>query len=303
MPGKRGRPRKVRAVQDEGEKVEVVRASKSSRYMSGSKVLKKDHYEHIFISGTATLSELSFEKNGHNDANAPSFATLSQWSQRYRWLHKRKVYNESAGHRPEALLELEGKLEQVKQAYAAASLPSERPPEPEEQAPHYSDNFGDKLKPFYLSSLSDLDQLSLSRDIAVTDMLLADISNQIELGGSSEDWSKAKAEFKALQESIEALQNGNMKAQGAFNVAMKNLSRLFNRTDASSAISTLAYWQDHRRKLIVAEYGRIEKAETYLNVNDAMRLAGDKLSVILQVIKEENNPTLTLKIFRALGVS
>jgi GTP1/Obg family GTP-binding protein len=288
----------------------VLSAHYLSRWMPDGVTTKSSYYEQVFVNGTMDVADLCRENNP-TDPEAPLLNTLKGWAQKNRWKAKRQMRLD--GHmrdEPTIVREVEGRIQQIKQAYSPNVHPMidgtpevEDLPEYNGVIRHYADNLSDALRPFYLDSLRDNDLLKLERDIAIANAILAKFTEELKTGGSAEEWKEAKAAWSAYSEALaEYREDPSPSTEVSVMVAYRTLDKLMKNSDTSSVLKEISHWQENKRKLISTEVSRIAAAQNYLNINEAMRLAGDKLGRIMQIIRDENNPALSLKVCSALGL-
>jgi hypothetical protein len=282
----------------------------ASKYMPDGVTLKSDYYGNIFINGDMSVKDLSNLRN-HSDPNAPTLSAINGWAARFNWHDKRNAKNNVKAASESAIInEIEGRIAQIHQArdpheYPRVSFDASADALYDDTAPvkHYSALLSDAIRPFFLDSLRDNDLLSLERDIAYTNAVLAKLTKIEALGGSADDWvylKKCWKEYVRIQ--AEYAKSDDPALEVMLKAAYQKLSRAIDKPNTADVRSEILKWKDDKRKHVATETARIAAAQEYLNINEAMRLAGDKLGRIMQIIRDENNPALSLKVCSALGL-
>jgi hypothetical protein len=245
------------------------------------------------------------------DPNAPTYNTINGWAVRGQWRQKRNAKNNVKAASESAIInEIEGRITQIHQArdpgeYPKVNFDASADALYDDTAPvkHYSALLSDAIRPFFLDSLRDNDLLSLERDIAYTNAVLAKLTKIEALGGSAEDWvylKKCWKEYRRIQS--EYATSNDPSIEPLLKAAFHKLSKAIDKPNTADVRSEILKWKDDKRKHVATEVSRVAAAQEYLNINEAMRLAGDKLGRIMQIIRDENNPALSLKVCSALGL-
>ena len=162
---------------------------------------------------------------------------------------------------------------------------------------HYSQRFTDpEILGFLADSVDNPDQLSMRGTIGVTDAILA-----LHVRRLSEQTSESAAAWRGAIAAFNDLRTAQRNRDtGGVSEALERLEAIFKRRRKTDHEDAIREWQDHRARLVRTEMERLAKGGEYLTAEDAMRVAAEKLQVVLGVVRRKCPKNIQKEIIDAI---
>lgn len=238
-------------------------------------------YEQAYVQGLYTWDQLKGRRLPEMTADdpVPGDSTLRGWKSRHKWDEKRQRYLDAAG------VVVAESMPQLYEQYQLVKGDSER--RLQTLAERLQAISPDYIKDSIESSLADELQLSSARLLALYDARLEQLVGRIGTDESAQTWADVKSEVELLKA---ALVDGNT---DDIMLSMRRLSRLVNKGDRDEQNwEMIGDWSARRAAIAKQEAERLKLGQSYLDVQQAMSLAADKIKGIVALIKKHGTPEL-----------